>query len=146
MYLHGKWYGISLGIEGMKHAKRDAQGKVDALLPLNPHIEEPKPKRLTIEDSPITRLDVWALQNLVLAPLLGIADPRTDKRIDFVGGIRGPQELVKLVDGGKAAVAFSMYPTTVDDLMAIADVGEIMPPKSTWFEPKLRSGLVIHQI
>ena len=78
--------------------------------------------------------------------MLGIDDPRTSKRIDFVGGIRGTKELVKLVDSGKAAVAFSMYPTTLDQLMDIADAGAIMPPKSTWFEPKLRSGLFIHQI
>ena len=93
---------------------------------------------------PISQLDVSALQDRVLAPLLGIDDPRTSTRIDFIGGIRGPGELVKLVDSGKAAVAFSMYPTTVEQLMAIADANQIMPPKSTWFEPKLRSGLFIH--
>ncbi len=93
---------------------------------------------------PISQLDVTALQDRLLAPLLGIDDPRTSKRIDFIGGIRGTDELVKLVDSGKAAVAFSMFPTTVDQLMAIADAGQIMPPKSTWFEPKLRSGLFIH--
>jgi uncharacterized protein (DUF1015 family) len=93
---------------------------------------------------PISQLDVTALQDRVLAPILGIDDPRTSKRIDFIGGIRGPGELVRLVDHGKAAVAFSMYPTTVAQLMAIADAGQIMPPKSTWFEPKLRSGLFIH--
>jgi uncharacterized protein (DUF1015 family) len=88
---------------------------------------------------PISRLDVTGLQERLLAPILGIDDPRTSKRIDFVGGIRGTVELVKLVDSGKAAVAFSMYPTTVEQLMDIADAGQIMPPKSTWFEPKLRS-------
>ena len=93
---------------------------------------------------PISQLDVTALQDRVLAPLLGIDDPRTSKGIEFIGGIRGPGELVKLVDSGKAAVAFSMYPTTVEQLMAIADAGQIMPPKSTWFEPKLRSGLFVH--
>jgi len=93
---------------------------------------------------PISQLDVTGLQDRLLAPVLGIEDPRTSKRIDFVGGIRGAGELVKLVDSGRAAVAFSMYPTTVDQLMAIADAGQIMPPKSTWFEPKLRSGLFIH--
>lgn len=92
----------------------------------------------------IEQLDVSVLQDNVLAPLLGIDDPRTSKRIDFVGGIRGTAELIKLVDGKKAEVAFSMYPTTLDQLMAIADAGEIMPPKSTWFEPKLRDGLVSH--
>jgi uncharacterized protein (DUF1015 family) len=93
---------------------------------------------------PISQLDVTGLQDGLLAPILGIDDPRTSKRIDFIGGIRGPAELVKAVDSGKAAVAFSMYPTTVEQLMAIADADQIMPPKSTWFEPKLRSGLFIH--
>ena len=93
---------------------------------------------------PISQLDVTALQERLLAPILGIDDPRTSKRIDFIGGIRGTAELVQLVDSKKAAVAFSMVPTTVAQLMAIADAGQIMPPKSTWFEPKLRSGLFIH--
>jgi len=93
---------------------------------------------------PISQLDVTGLQDRLLAPILGIDDPRTSKRIDFIGGIRGPGELVKAVDSGKSAVAFSMYPTTVEQLMAIADANQIMPPKSTWFEPKLRSGLFIH--
>jgi uncharacterized protein (DUF1015 family) len=93
---------------------------------------------------PVASLDVSVLQDQLLAPLLGIADPRTSQRIDFIGGIRGTRALVEKVDSGKAAVAFSMYPVTVDQLMAIADAGEIMPPKSTWFEPKLRSGLFIH--
>ena len=93
---------------------------------------------------PISQLDVTGLQDRLLALLLGIDDPRTSKRVDFIGGIRGASELTKLVDSGKAAVAFSMYPTTVDQLMAIADADQIMPPKSTWFEPKLRSGLFIH--
>ena len=94
--------------------------------------------------SPIDVLDVSILQDRLLKPVLGIDDPRTSKRIDFIGGIRGTAELEKLVDGGQAAVAFSMYPVTVDQLMAISDAGQIMPPKSTWFEPKLRSGLFIH--
>ena len=92
----------------------------------------------------VSSLDVALLQDRVLAPLLKIGDPRTDERIDFVGGITGTDELEKLVNGGKFAVAFSMHPTTTDQLMAIADAGQIMPPKSTWFEPKLRSGLFIH--
>jgi uncharacterized protein (DUF1015 family) len=92
---------------------------------------------------PVESLDVSILQSRILAPLLGIADPRTSDRIEFIGGIRGTSGLVKKVDSGAAAVAFSMYPTTVDQLMAIADAGQIMPPKSTWFEPKLRSGLVV---
>ncbi len=94
--------------------------------------------------SPIDRLDVSILQDIVLRPLLGIDDPRTSKRIDFIGGIRGVAELEKLVDSGAHEVAFSMYPVTVEQLMAISDVDQIMPPKSTWFEPKLRSGLFIH--
>lgn len=96
-------------------------------------------------NNPVDRLDVSILQNNLLNPILGIEDPRTDKRIDFIGGIRGLNELEKRVDGGMK-VAFSMHPTTIDDLMAIADAGEVMPPKSTWFEPKLRSGLFIHDL
>ncbi len=92
---------------------------------------------------PVSRLDVSILQDKLLAPLLGIDDPRTSKRIDFVGGIRGTGELTRRVDT-QGGVAFSMYPTTVAQLMDIADAGQIMPPKSTWFEPKLRSGLFIH--
>ena len=91
-------------------------------------------------------LDVSRLQDLVLTPLLGIGDVRTDKRIDFVGGARGTGELEARVSSGEAAVAFSMYPVSVDDLMAISDAGGIMPPKSTWFEPKLRDGLLSHVI
>lgn len=92
------------------------------------------------------RLDVSRLQAQVLEPLLGIGDPRTDTRIDFVGGIRGPGALVERVEAGSAAVAFALYPVNVRDLMAIADAGGIMPPKSTWFEPKLRDGLLSHLI
>jgi uncharacterized protein (DUF1015 family) len=91
-------------------------------------------------------LDVDVLQSSILEPLLGIADVRTDKRIDFVGGIRGTGELEQLVNSGKFAVAFSLHPVSVDDLMRIADAGGIMPPKSTWFEPKLRDGLLSHLI
>ncbi len=116
MYLGGRWYGLT-----------PPAGSVD-------------------RDDPIASLDVSVLQDRLLAPLLGIEDPRTDKRVDFVGGIRGTAELVRLVDSGKAGVAFSLHPTTLDDLMRIADAGEIMPPKSTWFEPKLRDGLVCHTI
>jgi len=90
-------------------------------------------------------LDVSRLQEAILTPLLGIDDPRTDKRIDFVGGIRGSRELERRVDSGEMAVAFALHPVTVEDLMAIADQGGIMPPKSTWFEPKLRDGLLIHE-
>jgi uncharacterized protein (DUF1015 family) len=91
-------------------------------------------------------LDVALLQHLVLQPLFAIDDPRTSKRIDFVGGIRGLGELVRRVDSGEMACAFAMHATTLDQLMAIADAGEIMPPKSTWFEPKLRDGLLIHRL
>ena len=116
MYLAGKWY--------LLEAKDGTYDNAD----------------------PVARLDVSILQNNLLHPILGIGDPRTDKRIDFVGGIRGLQALADRVDDGSMAVAFSMYPTTMDDLMDIADAGAIMPPKSTWFEPKLRSGLFIHQL
>ena len=95
------------------------------------------------ENHPVDSLDVSILQKNLLAPILGIGDPRTDNRIDFVGGIRGLKELEKRVNEGEA-VAFAMYPTSVEQLMNIADAGEVMPPKSTWFEPKLRSGLFVH--
>lgn len=100
----------------------------------------------TATTDPITTLDVSVLQERVLEPLLGIRDVRTDKRIDFVGGIRGTQELERLVQSGQAAAAFSMFPVSLEELMAISDAGQIMPPKSTWFEPKLRDGLLIHEI
>jgi uncharacterized protein (DUF1015 family) len=116
MYLDGRWYSLSL--------------RADA----------PRP------DGVVESLDVSILQDRVLDPILGIKDVRTDKRIDFIGGIRGSEELKRLVDEGKAAVAFSLFPTTMDDLLRVSDAGEIMPPKSTWFEPKLRDGLLIHKI
>ncbi len=96
------------------------------------------------ESDPVKRLDVAILQDHLLAPVLGIGDPRKDTRIDFVGGIRGLDGLQKRVDSGEMAVAFALFPTSIEDLMAIADAGEVMPPKSTWFEPKLRSGLFVH--
>lgn len=114
MYLAGQWY--RLGI----HA---------GLIP---------------QDDPVGRLDVSLLANQLIEPVLDISDPRRDKRIDFVGGIRGLGELEKRVDSGEMAVAFSLYPTSLDDLMAVADANEVMPPKSTWFEPKLADGLVSH--
>jgi uncharacterized protein (DUF1015 family) len=114
MYLGGSWYGLTIRDE------------------LIPH------------DDPVARLDVSLLQQNLLAPLLGIGDPRKDERIDFVGGIRGLKELEKRVDSGGMAVAFSMFPTSMDDLMAVADSGNVMPPKSTWFEPKLADGVVSH--
>jgi uncharacterized protein (DUF1015 family) len=98
------------------------------------------------KDDPVHSLDVSILQEKLLTPVLGIGDPRTDDRIDFIGGIRGTKELERLVDSGKFAVAFSMYPTSIEQLIAIADAGKTMPPKSTWFEPKLRSGLIVHML
>ena len=99
-----------------------------------------------IKPDSILVLDVSILQNEILAPILGIGDVRTDDRIDFVGGIRGLLELENMVDNGKAKVAFALYPTSIKELMFIADLGKNMPPKSTWFEPKLRSGLFIHSL
>jgi uncharacterized protein (DUF1015 family) len=101
---------------------------------------------LSLEKSVGEKLDVSILQNFLLNPVLGIDDPRTNTRIDFIGGIRGTKELEKLVGSGKAVVAFSLYPVGLDDLMNISDAGEVMPPKSTWFEPKLRDGLLTHLI
>lgn len=116
MYLSGKWYSLTPN-ENVK--KADTVGG---------------------------NLDVSILQEYLLHPVLGIGDPRTDNRIDFIGGIRGTEELERLVDSGKAKVAFSMFPVSVDDLINISNAGETMPPKSTWFEPKLRDGLLIHEI
>lgn len=116
VYLEGRWHQLTVAAES-----RDAM-------------------------NPIASLDVSVLQDRVLDPWLGIQDVRTDKRIDFVGGIRGTPALEQAVNEGRAAVAFSLYPVTVDELMAIADANEIMPPKSTWFEPKLRDGLLSHLI
>lgn len=95
-------------------------------------------------NDPVKSLDVSIMQENLLAPILGIGDPRTDNRIDFIGGIRGIKELERIVDNKSFVVAFSMYPTSIEQLMKIADSGEVMPPKSTWFEPKLRSGMVVH--
>ncbi len=99
-----------------------------------------------IPADPVGRLDVSLLQNNLIAPVLGISDPRRDKRIDFVGGIRGLAELEKRVNSGEMALAFAFYPTSMDDLMAVADANAVMPPKSTWFEPKLADGLASHLI
>ena len=114
MYLGGKWYSLE--------AK---DGRYD-------------------DSDPIGVLDVTLLSDLVLDRILGIKDLRTDKRIDFVGGIRGLEELSRRVDSGEMAVAFALYPVSMKQLVDIADSGKIMPPKTTWFEPKLRSGLTIH--
>jgi uncharacterized protein (DUF1015 family) len=116
MYLDGRWHAIDLS------------------------------KARPADDSRASGLDVALLQQHVLEPVLAIGDIRTDKRVDFVGGARGTRALEQAVNSGRAAVAFSMFPVTVDDLMAIADAGGIMPPKSTWFEPKLRDGLLVHVI
>ncbi len=102
-----------------------------------------KPERIPKED-PVKRLDVSLLQDNLIAPILGITDPRRDKRIDFVGGIRGLKELERRVDSGEMMCALSFYPTSITDLMSVADAGQVMPPKSTWFEPKLADGLVSH--
>ncbi len=114
MYLGGRWYRLTLD-----------------------------PARVPWDD-PVNRLDVSLLANELIQPLLGISDPRRDERIDFIGGIRGLGELEQRVDSGQWAVAFSLHPTRMEDLMAVADAGEVMPPKSTWFEPKLADGLVSH--
>jgi uncharacterized protein (DUF1015 family) len=106
MYLGGKWYGL-----------------------------RPKPGSFPAND-PVKSLDASILQDNLLAPILGIENPRTDKRIKFIGGIRGTKELEKLVDSGKFAVAFSLYPVKMDQIISVADSGNVMPPKSTWFEPK----------
>jgi uncharacterized protein (DUF1015 family) len=95
---------------------------------------------------PVASLEVSMLEREIVRPILGIDDIRTSKRIDFVGGIRGLGELEHRVDSGEMAVAFALYPTTIDELLAIADAGTIMPPKSTWFEPKLRDGLLVHML
>jgi uncharacterized protein (DUF1015 family) len=100
--------------------------------------------RLISIPDPVERLDVSILQKHLLSPILGIDDPRTSKRIDFVGGIRGLKELERRVDSGEMAVAFALTPTSIEELLTIADAGKIMPPKSTWFEPKLRDGMVVH--
>ena len=107
--------------------------------------------KLTIKDEftnddPVEGLDVSLLQNYVLDPIFGIKNPKTDNRIDFVGGIRGLGELSRRVDSGEMKVAFALYPVSMKQLIDIADSGNIMPPKTTWFEPKLRSGLAIHKL
>lgn len=103
-------------------------------------------KAETYERDPIERLDVTILQKHLLEPVLGIGDPSSDERLGFVGGARGIAELERAVDSGEGSVAFALYPTTMDDLFAVSDMGEIMPPKSTWFEPKLKDGLFVHLI
>ena len=116
MFLEGQWFGL-----------RARAGVVD-------------------EADPVASLDVAVLQDRILGPLLGIGNPRTDPRIHFVGGIRGHEALESAVRGGHAAVAFHLHPTGMDQLFGVADAGELMPPKSTWFEPKLRGGVVLRRI
>jgi uncharacterized protein (DUF1015 family) len=105
-----------------------------------------RPRVRAAGTDPVRALDVSVLHDHLLEPVLKIGDIRTDKRIDFIGGARGIDALERLVDSGTAAVAFSLYPVSLSDLMAVSDAGGIMPPKSTWFEPKLRDGLLIHLI
>jgi len=102
--------------------------------------------KLPVSEEPnsVEKLDAHRLQSFILQPMLGINDPRRDDNISFVGGIRGTEELENRVDSGKAAAAFSMYPTSIEELVEVSDEGMLMPPKSTWFEPKLRSGLLVH--
>ena len=121
----------------------DKKGRVGVYIDGNWYMLEFSDRLLS--DDPVEGLDVSVLQNNVLDPLFGIKDPKTDKRIDFVGGIRGPEELERRV-ATDCKIAFSMYPTSIAELFAVADNGLLMPPKSTWFEPKLRSGLFIHEI
>lgn len=124
-------------------AKPSKKGEIFLLLGDKEYVLNVKPE-FTSED-PILGLDVSILQNNILNPVLGIVDPKTDKRIDFVGGIRGVKELKRRIDTD-CVVAFSMYPTSIQELFNVADAGLLMPPKSTWFEPKLRSGLFIHEL
>lgn len=128
---------------GWKAFSPEQKGQVGMYLDGSWYQLDARPEICT--DAPVEGLDVSILQDRILGPLLGIGDPRTDSRIRFVGGIRGLSELERLVDSG-AAVAFSMYPTSIRELFEVADAGLLMPPKSTWFEPKLRSGLFIHAI
>ncbi len=128
---------------GRKAFSPEQKGQVGMYLDGSWYQLDARPEICT--DDPVKGLDVSILQDRILGPILGIGDPRTDSRIRFVGGIRGLSELERLVDSG-AAVAFSMYPTSIRELFEVADAGLLMPPKSTWFEPKLRSGLFIHAI
>jgi uncharacterized protein (DUF1015 family) len=118
MYLAGRWYRLTLRPESAAEAAS--------------------------ANDPVARLPITRITRNIIEPIFGITDPRTDKRIDFVGGGRGLAELERLVSSGRMAVAFALYPTQMSDLMAVADAGAIMPPKSTWFEPKLADGMVSH--
>ena len=116
MYLAGRWYKLRFNVQ---------------------YVREP---------DVIERLDVSILQDHILGPILGIDDPTTNERIEFIGGRSGPDDLEALVDSGRAMVVFSLFPTTMEDLLEVSDQNEVMPPKSTWFEPKLKDGLLIHLI
>ncbi|BCA85013.1 hypothetical protein EsVE80_05360 [Enterococcus saigonensis] len=135
---------VSFTIKKTTKTKPAAPGEIHMYLPGQWYSLTAKE---TIKDeNPVKRLDVSLLQDNVFEPIFGIKDVRVDKRIDFIGGIRGSEELVKLVDSGTWQVAFSLYPTAMSDLLDVADAGKIMPPKSTWFEPKLLSGLFLHDL
>ena len=141
--------GPALGCRaGHAHRRSDAAAPRGALLLPGGQVVSAGARR--VDDRPrryrSARSTCALLQDRILGPILGIGDPRTDKRIDFVGGIRGPSELERRVESGEMAIAFSLFPTTLEQLMAVSDAGQIMPPKSTWFEPKLRSGLFVHEI
>ena len=129
--------------EGKECIKPSAKGELAMLVGDTWYLLKTKAQYKS--EDPVNGLDVAILQNHILAPVLGIDDPKTDKRIDFVGGIRGIEELERRVKTD-CAVAFAMHPTSIHELFAVADAGLLMPPKSTWFEPKLRSGLFIHTI
>jgi uncharacterized protein (DUF1015 family) len=135
MYLSGHWWTVRIPATGSRPPDR---------LRAVPSEVEGRPSADRSDREGASALDVSRLQDEVLSPILGIQDVRTDKRIDFVGGIRGAAELERLVNSGAFAVAFSLFPVSVNDLMHIADGGGIMPPKSTWFEPKLADGLLSH--
>jgi len=132
-------------LEERSPATPRGKGEVALYLSGRWHLLKFKPELAAARD-PLESLDVSLLQRHVLAPILGIEDLRRSERIQFVGGIRGAKELERLVEGGESAAAFAMYPTSVDDLLAVADAGGTLPPKSTWFEPKLRDGLFCHRL
>ncbi|MEO6696957.1 MAG: DUF1015 family protein, partial [Gammaproteobacteria bacterium] len=136
--------GEAFNVDESAHAVKPARaGEFGMYLPGQWYQLRIKPQLIPAND-PVAQLDVSLLADHLIAPILGITDARRDKRIDFVGGIRGLQELEQRVNAGEVAVAFSLFPTSMDQLMAVADTGEVMPPKSTWFEPKLADGLVSH--
>ena len=138
----GENFTVQASADPVKPAK---PGEFGLYLPGQWHRLQIRPDLIPLND-PVARLDVSLLQNYLIAPVLGITDPRRDKRIDFVGGIRGLAELEKRVNSGEMAAAFSLFATRMEDLMAVADANEVMPPKSTWFEPKLADGMVSHML